>query len=117
MPLIAPKPFAEYTAAEYHTYVSEMYALPAKRGTKSRSPVGPAPGLRVGCTKRGKLSIRRTKVRPFAYVTVAEIVALAAAATCSQTDLWNAFKSRKFIIAKDRMEAETIYSELKNMPF
>lgn len=115
-PLIAPKHITEYGPCEYHTYISSHYALPAKRG-RTAVKASPAPGLTVGRTKKGALSIRRTKVRPFAYVTGAELDALAAAAACTKTELWNAFRARDFIIAKDRLEAEHTYAKLKELPF
>ncbi len=113
-PLIAPKPFAEFTADEFHVHVQAMYEVRTKRGAK---PVGPAPGLTVSRTKAGALSVRRTKARPFAYVTLGEIAELAKAAQTNQSDLWNLFKRRKFIIAQTRMQAENIYAELKGIPF
>ncbi len=113
IPLIAPKPIAEFDSDEYHAYITEMYALPApKRGAK---PPGPAPGLTVSRTKKGALSVRRTKVRPFAYVTLSEIAGLAKLQECSQADLWNMFKRKKFIIAKDRLEAEHLLIKLNEI--
>lgn len=112
--LIAPKPFSEYEAGEYHSYVSGMWQLRVKKGAK---PPSPAPGLSVSHTKKGALTIRRTKVRPFAYVTWPEIAALAKAAQCMQSDLWNAFKAKEFIVTQTRMEAERLYSDSKGLPW
>lgn len=114
MPLIAPKPLTAFTPDEYHKYVSDMYALPARKG----KPASPAPGLTVNRTKRGSLSVRRAaKVRPFAYATYAEVAALASAVSTSQSDIWNLLKRKEYIIATTRMEAERLYAELKEMPW
>lgn len=113
LPLIAPKPFAEFGADEFHAHVTAMYQL----RTKGRAKAGPAvAGLTVSRTKSGKLSVRRTKGRTFAWVSMKEIALLAAAAKCSQAELWNEFKRRDFIIA-DRFEAERIYANIKEIPW
>lgn len=115
-PLISPKPFSAYEPDEYREYVRGMFEMPRpKRGAK---PAGPAPGLTVRRTAKGALSItRRAKTRPFAYITMGELVAVAAAAKCSQAELWNVLKAKDFIVSKTRMEAEMIYGELKGIPF
>lgn len=64
-------------------------------------------------TKTGKLSIKRSKVRTFEYVTHPEMAALAKHAGTTQAELWTAFKERNFIIAKDRLAAEHVYSTTK----
>lgn len=110
--LIAPKPFAEFSPNEFHSYVSGMWSMPLKKGPKS----GVA-GLSVHRTKKGSLSVRRTKVRPFAYVTFPELKVLAERAACSQAELWNVLKVKKFFITQTRMEAEILYAKLKEMPF
>ena len=107
-PLIAPKPFAAYTPDEYHVYVSGMYELRTKGPKK---PPKPVPGLTVSRTKAGALTVRRSKTRAFAYVTIPEVAALAAEAKCSQADMWNMFKQKKFIIAKDRITAEHLHMQ------
>lgn len=106
--LIAPKSVHEFEPDEYYTYVSEQYALRTKGRAK---PVSPAPGLTVNRTKAGKLSVRRSKVRTFEYVTWTEIEKLAAAVKCSQSELWQVLKAKNYIIAKDRMEAEKIHAQ------
>lgn len=69
-------------------------------------------------TAKGKLSVRRAKLqRSFDYVTMKEIEGLAKAADCAQSDLWNMFKQREYIIAKDRLEAERIYAEIRGLPW
>lgn len=110
--LISPKPFTEYSAEEYHEYIRSMYALP-----KAKSGKLPAQSLTLKRTKKGALSIRRTKNRPFAYVTMSELATLATAVGASQTEAWNAFKKKGFIIAKDRLDAERIYGSIKEIPF
>lgn len=110
MPLIAPKHISAFTPEEYHSYVSAMYALRVKRGTKPASPI---PGLSVSRSKTGTLTIRRTKTRAFGYVTLTEIKKLAEHVKCSQAELWNAFKAREFIIAKDRITAEHTLIKLR----
>ena len=113
MPLIAPKPIDAYGADEYYAYVQSMYELRTK-GPKKPAP--PALGLSVRRTKTGKLSVtRRAKTRPFAYVTLPEIAALATATGCNQSDLWNLFKQKEFIVAKDRMTAEQAYAKAKGV--
>lgn len=114
LPLIAPKPFAEYGAQEYYDYVTGMYALRVKRGAK---PPGPAPGLSLSRTKAGALSIRRSRSRAFDYVLDTEIIALAKAIGAYQSDVWNAFVRRRFIIAKSRMQAEETYAAVKEIPW
>lgn len=114
LPLIAPKPFREFQPQEYYEYVQAMYGLKIKGRAKSASPV---PGLTVARTKSGALSVRRSKSRAFEYVTMAEIAALAKAAKTSQADLWNLFKKKEYLITKDRMEAERLYGEIKELPW
>lgn len=112
---IAPKSVHEFTPDEYHAYVGGMYALRVKRGAKA---AGPAPGLSVTRTKKGALTVRRQpKQRAFDYVTLPEIAALAKEQNCGQADLWNMFKLREYIIAKDRMEAEQMYANIKEIPW
>lgn len=113
--LIAPKPFADFEAEEFHAYVMAMHKAPVTKAGARPPPI--AKGLAIGRTKRGALTIKRSKSRPFAYVTNLEIAALAAKAACSQAQLWQIFKAKKFIIAKDRLEAEHIYGALKEIPF
>jgi len=111
--LIAPKAFREYSAEDYRDYVISMFALPtAKRGAK---PPSAAPGLCVGRTKSGALSLRRTKLRAFAYVTRAELAALAQQAKTNQSDLWNLFTQKKYLITDSRMTAEKLYAETKGV--
>lgn len=112
---ISPKPFADYTAEEYHTYVSDMFGLPKKKG--SAKPTAGVPGLTVSRTRTGTLSLRKTKARSFTYVTMAEVKKLADFAKASQADVWNLFKKKEYIIAKDKMEAEQIYSRIKEIPW
>jgi len=107
--LISPKPFEAFTPDEYHSYVCSMWEL----RTKGRKPPAPAPGLTVSRAKSGKITVRRSKNRAFDYVTMREIELLAKAKGFMQSDLWNAFRARKFIIAKDRLTAEAEYGRLK----
>lgn len=103
----------EFTPDEYIEYVRSMYSVRLKPGSK---PASPAPGLTVCRTKSGALSIRRaSKQRAFDYVTMSEIEKLAKAANCAQSDLWNLFKKRKYIIGRDRMECERAYAQLKGI--
>ena len=103
-PLIAPKHLTEFDAEEYYAYVSSMYERPVSKGKS------PAPGLSLGKTAAGALSVRRNKKqRAFDYVTQQEIEALAKDKSVAQADVWNAFRARGFIIATTRMEAEQVY--------
>lgn len=113
-PLIAPKHITEYTPNEYHAYVSDMYELRTKGKAK---PTAGVSGLTVSRTKKGALTVRRAKVRPFEYVTMPEIKKLADFYKVSQADLWNVFKQKEYIIAKDRLDAERLYSQLKGIPW
>ena len=111
--LIAPKAFADFGPDEYRDYVRSMFEMPrAKRGAK----VSVAPGLAVTRTKKGALSVRRSaKTRPFAYVLWTEIEALSKANATAQSDLWNMFKAKGFIVAKSRMEAEIAFAAAKGV--
>jgi hypothetical protein len=111
--MIAPKAFGEFTPDEFLTYVREMQFRPREAGAKSTGVTG----LTVRRLKSGKLSVRRTKARTFEYVTHAELEQLAREAGTTQTELWNCLRGRDFILAKTRMDAETIYSNLKTLPF
>lgn len=111
LPLIAPKPFADFTAEEYHSFVQSFYGLRVRATHRKASP---ALGIAITRTAKGALSIRRSKARSFDYVTWSELEALANAVKCSKADLWQAFKTRKFIITKTRMEAERLYEGGKN---
>lgn len=112
--LISKKPFCEFSPEEYTDFVRSMYSLRTKGRAK---PASPAPGLSVNRTKKGTLSVRRSKARAFEYVTMREIAELAKALPASQADIWNMFKLKKYIIAKDRLEAERIYAETKEIPW
>ena len=111
--LIAPKPFAEFGPDEYREYVQAMFAMPrAKRG----ATVSVAPGLTLTKLKGGGRSVRRSsKTRPFAYVTWPEIAALAKANGAAQSDLWNLFRAKGFIVAKSRMDAEIAFAAVKGV--
>jgi hypothetical protein len=108
--LISGRHVTEFTPQEYYEYVSAMYELRRKGKAKAASP---APGLTVSRTKKGALSIRRAKSRAFTYVTYPEIAALAKAAGCSQSELWQLFKAKEYIITQTRMEAEHAYGAAK----
>lgn len=111
LPLISA-PFDSFTPDAYHAYVTGMYELRTKG-----KPKGPAAGLTVSRTKKGALSVRRSKSRAFEYVTMSEIAALAEHAKCSQADLWNIFKKKGYIVAGSRLEAEKIYADVKEIPW
>lgn len=116
VPLIAAKHVTEYGEQEYHDYVSGMYEL-RQKGSKPAKAKGPAQGITISRTKKGALSIRRNaKSRPFAYILRAEMEALCAEQGILFSELWNAFKAKDFLIAKDKMEAEQIYANIKQVP-
>lgn len=116
LPLIANKPFRDYTPEDYHIYIKSMYQI-RQKGSKPKKPSF-AEGLALSRTKKGALSLRlNKKKRPFLFVLDAEITALAAGYGFMQAEVWNLFKARKFIIAKTRMEAEHIYANLKEIPW
>ncbi len=115
IPLIAPKPIADFAAEEYLAYVKAMYALPVKRA--SAKPRSPVVGVTVSRSKAGKLTLRRTKVRAFAYLTHTELAALAAYAKITQAELFVMARLKKWIVAKDRLDAEQIYADIKSIPF
>lgn len=112
--LIAPKPFKAYEPEEYHTYIQSMYGLRTRGSAKPKSPVE---GVTLTRTKKGALSIRRTKVRAFAYITTKEIAALAKSTGITQAEIWNLFKEKNYMITADRMEAERRYSEITGLPW
>ena len=112
-PLIAPRPFVDFSPEEYHDYVTAMYCLRVKAGKKA----APVPGLTVSRTKAGALTVRRGKQRAFDYVTRPEIAALAKVHTTSQADIWNLFRRKGYIIADDRMQAEQTYADIKEIPW
>lgn len=110
---IAPKPLAEYGADEFHSYVQSMYSL--RDQVKPKSSV---PGITITKTKKGTIGIRRTsKDRAFEYVTFPEIAALSKQHGILQSDLWNAFKAKEYIVTKTRMEAEKIYADINQLPW
>lgn len=117
VPLIAPKHFSAYTAEEYHAYVSSMYGL-RQKGSKPKAGSG-IQGLSISRTKKGVLSIRRNaKQRPFAYVLQEEInLFVKSVPGTSTAEVWNAFKAKKFLIAKNKAEAEEIYKNIKEIPW
>lgn len=103
---IAPKAFEDFTPEEYHAYVSGMYYLKPSKSVST--------GLNVKRLKSGKLSITRRKPRTFAYVTYVEVEEFAQRLGATQTEIWNAFRERDFILAKSRLEAENIYTSLQD---
>ena len=113
--LIAPKPIAEFEPEEYHSFISGMYELRHKG--KAVAPK-PAEGLTLIRTKSGVLSVRRTKAkRPFPYVLRSELTALAKEGGFSETEVWNAFRERKFLIAETEAEAMEHFKELGDIPW
>lgn len=115
LPLIAPRHITEFTPEDYHQYVQNMYALRIKKG--SAKPTSGVPGLHISRTKKGALSLRRTKARTFEYVTTAELAKLAEFSKATQAEVWNLFKAKEYIIAKDRMAAEAAYAQIKELPW
>lgn len=113
IPLIAPKHVTEFSPGEYHTYVSAMYELPAK--PKSAKP-RIVDGLSVTVAKDGAIKVRRGKARTFDYVTFSELEAFARALGLFQSDIWNAFKARGFVIARTRIEAERTHAAAPKSP-
>jgi hypothetical protein len=81
------------------------------RGSRSK-PKPPAPGLNVHRTKKGTLGLKRSKGRAFPYVTFNEIAGIAKQLEMNQSDIWNLFKQKAYIVAKDRLEAEGMYAKL-----
>ncbi len=114
LPLIAPKPMRNFTPDEYSQYVTNMYSIRVKGGAKPKSPVE---GISVRRNKKGALAIYRSKARAFAYVTQEEVVKLAIAFKVTQAEIWNLFKSKDYIIAKDRLEAEATYAAIQEIPW
>ena len=106
LPLIG-KPMNTFAPEDYVELVRGMYSLRQKGAKK---PASPAPGLSITRNKKGALTLRRSKARTFAYVTFPELAALAASAQTNQSDLWNLFKAKKYIIAQTRMDAERAYA-------
>lgn len=113
--LVCAKPFEAFTPDEFFTYVCSMFGRPlAKAGKKPAIALG----LTLTRTKAGKLSIKRTKTqRAFAYVTNEEIEKLAKAGGFTIAETWNLFKTKEFIIAPTRMDAEKIHAELAGLPW
>lgn len=118
VPLIAPKHFSEFkTPEEYHEYVSGMYEL-RQKGSKPTKPKGLVNGITLKRTKKGAISIlRNVKQRPFAYILQEEIALLVDAGIGTTAEIWNAFKKKKFLIAKTKVEAEEIYKNIKEIPW
>ncbi len=115
LPLIS-KPFKSFTPEEFHQHVKDMYELRVK-GTKAKKPSF-ADGLTLSRTKKGLVSIRlNKKKRSFEYVLDMEIDALAKGHGMTKSEVWNAFKAKKFVIAKTRIEAEEIYADIKDIPW
>lgn len=114
--LISSKRMDEFEAEEYLAYVKSMYALRIKG--RPKKAVSTVPGLNVVKNKKGTLSIRRSnKLRTFKYVTREELVLLAKSCTVSQSELWNAFKKKDFLITETRMEAELLHADINSLPF
>ncbi len=117
-PLIATKHFSEFTPEEYQEHVKGMYELRQKGSKPAVKKPSFAEGLTLKRTKTGKLSITRsTKKRPFAFVLDIEIGALAKGYGFTYTETWNAFKAKKYIISKTRMEAEKIHADISEIPW
>lgn len=116
-PLVAPKPFNQFTPEEFHAHVKAMYEERKKASSKPKKSSF-AEGLTLKRTKKGALSITRAKKkRGFAYVLESEIAALAKGYGFTYTETWNAFKAKNFIIAKGRMEAEKIHADIIGIPW
>lgn len=110
--LVAPRPFEEFTPEEYHSYVESMHGLRIKRKKAS-----PAEGLSVSRTKKGSVSIRKSKTRAFNYVLRSEIEALAMANGFKVGEVWNAFVTKQYLIVESRLEAERINNERSDIPW
>lgn len=114
MPLIS-KPIKEFTPDEYHAHVKSMYALRKEPKVKADSKT---PGLKLKRTKKGALSITRTKkTRAFDYVLKSELDFFASTGEYSLQDLWVAFKQKSYIIAETKMEAERINASILGIPW
>lgn len=80
--------------------------------SKAAKKVSPAPGISLSKTKKGAWSIRRAKIRAFAYITDSELKALCAETPgLTYAEAWTLFKAKKYIIAPDRMSAERAYAQ------
>lgn len=115
--LIAGKPLKEFAAEEFHAHVTAMYSETSHRKQKARTP-SQTSGLTFIRTKKGALSVRRTKsVRAFAFVLRDELPGLAAQAGTTQAEVWNCLRAAKFIVADTRMQAEIAYAQIKEIPW
>lgn len=113
VPLIAARHFSEFSQGDYHELVRSMHASPSPSGNSSGIS-----GISVSRTKRGKISIRHTVAkRPFKYILAGEIEKIVSTGVGQTAEIWNAFKEKGFIIAKDRLEAEKAYSQIKEVPW
>lgn len=106
---VSPKPIRAYEAGEYHAHVTDMYGERRRPSSKSKSPVPGVSVRRKTSVSGDGFQIRRVAGRAFAYVTYAELERLARDLGCPQSDLFNAFRMREWIVAKDRLEAEARY--------
>ncbi len=111
LPLVAPKHIKEFSPEEYHAYVTGLQVRKVSKGS-------PVPGLSVSRTKKGKISIRYAKkARPLQYVTNKEIEILGKKASILQSELYLAFKNKKFLITADKAEAERINDDIAQIPW
>lgn len=116
--LISPKSFSDHSPEEFHAHVKSMYELRQKGSKPSVKKPSFAEGLTLKRTKTGKISITRSsKKRHFEFVLDIEIVALAKGYGFTQAETWNAFRAKKYIIARTRLEAEKIYADIKDIPW
>lgn len=117
LPLIAPKSFREQTPEHFHTHVKAMYEERKKAATKPKKPSF-AEGLSLKRTKTGKVSITRNKKkRGFEFVLDSEIDSLAKGYEMTKAEVWNAFKAKKYIIARTSEEAKTIKANVEGVPW
>lgn len=111
---IAGKSFRDFTPEAFHTYVSQMYALPqAKRGAK----VPIVRGVSLARTKSGNWSIRRSSGKAFPWISRTELESLANGYGLAMNECWNLFRAKDWMIVADRMEAERRYSAVKEIPW
>ncbi len=110
-PLLAPRPFADFSVAEFRQYVVSLYAKRIRKAAKTKKP---PKEYSVTKTKKGNLSIR-VKREP-KWLSRSELEAEALRLDFPLNLLWLAVKERKILVC-EASEAATMKENLESFPW
>lgn len=97
IPLLSPKPFADYTPEEYQAYVTSLHKLPVPKKSAKKKAVPKDVTVRLNAKGTPVITIKRKPK----YVTHAEADALAAELKWTRQALWAHLRKKKIPVNKN----------------